>query len=307
MTKIAFIFPGQGSQAVGMGKACYDGSAKAKALFAEANEALGEDLAKLCFEGPAAKLMLTENTQPAILTVSIALYKALDRTPDLAAGHSLGEYSALVAAGVLKFCDAVRLVRLRGRFMQEAVPAGHGVMYAVVGHNHEELHSAIAEYGDNQVDVANYNSPKQVVISGATAQVTAVVKALKSLRSLKLPVSAPFHSRLMHPAAERLRHELELVHFSEPQFPIVRNIDAVLVTTAAQARDGLIRQVASPVRWTDTILSMTTSQQINRFLEVGPGKVLTGLIGQINPQTERQNLQSLEDIEAVSGWLSPNS
>lgn len=292
---IAFLFPGQGSQAVGMGKGFYDASAAVRAFFAEASDILGFDLARLCFEGPEAELQLTANTQPAILTVSVATAHMLAErgiTPRLAAGHSLGEYSALVVAGALPFGDAVRVVRKRGEFMQEAVPLGTGAMAAILGLDLptvEEICREVARpTGDRPgaaqvVSVANINSATQIVIAGHKAAVERAV-ALAGERSsgkgVLLPVSAPFHSALMQPAAERLAKELERVVASPPKFPVIRNVDAGLTTTAGDVTPFLIRQVASPVRWTDCVRRMV-SEGAAVFLEVGSGRVLTGLLKRI--------------------------
>jgi [acyl-carrier-protein] S-malonyltransferase len=284
---IAFMFPGQGSQSVGMGRGFYDASAAAKAVFAEANETLGFDLTRLIFEGPEAELELTANTQPAVLTVSVAAAAvAAERglRPMLAAGHSLGEYSALVVAGALSFGDAVRLVRRRGEFMQEAVPVGTGAMAALMG-----LPLAIAEKvcqeatQDQVVDVANINAPLQIVIAGHRAAVERAV-ALAAERggrkSVLLPVSAPFHSALMAPAAERLARELAPIVVRDPRLPIVRNVDAGVTRAAAEVKPALLRQVASPVRWTDCV-GRLAEEGATAFVEVGPGHVLTALLKRI--------------------------
>src|SRR5512145_3344922 len=252
------MFPGQGSQAVGMGRAFYEASPAAKAVFDEANEVLGFDLARLCFEGPEQELALTANTQPAVLTVSVAgaaVCAERGVRPALAAGHSLGEYSALVVAEALAFRDAVRIVRRRGEFMQAAVPVGVGAMAAIMGLELPAVEAVCAEAGQGQVvDVANVNSPQQIVIAGHRAAVERAV-ALASGRggrkSVMLPVSAPFHCRLMAPAAERLAGELQGLAISDPQIPVARNVDGGLTRTAAEVTPALLGQVASPVRWTD--------------------------------------------------------
>ncbi len=284
---IAFLFPGQGSQAVGMGRAFYEASAAAKAVFQEADEALGEDLTRLIFEGPEADLALTVNTQPAILTVSVAAAAAAAERglrPALAAGHSLGEYSALVVAGALAFGDAVRIVRRRGQFMQEAVPVGTGAMAAILGLDLGQVQAVCAEAADGEVvEVANINAPQQVVIAGHRAAVERAV-ALAARRggrkSVLLPVSAPFHCALMQPAAARLREVLDAVPVREPTIPVVRNVDAGLTRTAAEVKPALVAQVSSPVRWTEVVQRLH-AEGARVFVEVGPGRVLTGLLRRI--------------------------
>jgi [acyl-carrier-protein] S-malonyltransferase len=284
---IAFLFPGQGSQAVGMGKGFYQASPAAKAVFEEANDALGLDLARLAFEGPEADLALTANTQPAVLAVSVAAAAVCAErglTPHFTAGHSLGEYSALVVAGALTFRDAVRVVRQRGEFMQAAVPVGVGAMAAIMGLELPAVEAVCAEAGQGQVvDVANVNSPQQIVIAGHRAAVERAV-ALASGRggrkSVMLPVSAPFHCRLMAPAAERLAGELQGVAISDPRIPVARNVDGGLTRTAAEVTPALLRQVASPVRWTDCVQRLAR-EGATTFVEVGPGRVLTGLLKRI--------------------------
>jgi [acyl-carrier-protein] S-malonyltransferase len=283
----AFLFPGQGSQAVGMGKGFYQASPAAKAVFEEANDALGLDLARLAFEGPEADLALTANTQPAVLAVSVAAAAVCAErglTPQFAAGHSLGEYSALVVAGALTFRDAVRVVRQRGEFMQAAVPVGVGAMAAIMGLELPAVEAVCAEAGQGQVvDVANVNSPQQIVIAGHRAAVERAV-ALASGRggrkSVMLPVSAPFHCRLMAPAAERLAGELQGLAISDPRIPVARNVDGRLTRTAAEVTPALLGQVASPVRWTDCVQRLAR-EGATTFVEVGPGRVLTGLLKRI--------------------------
>lgn len=313
--KIAFLFPGQGSQAVGMGKGFYEVSAAVRALFAEASEALGLDLARLCFDGPEADLGLTANTQPAILTVSVAAAHVLAErkvTPQLAAGHSLGEYSALVVGGALSFRDAVRVVRKRGAFMQEAVPLGTGAMAAILGLNLQTVEAICQEVArpgrdgsPGVVSVANINSATQIVIAGHKAAVERAV-ALSAERggskSVFLPVSAPFHSPLMQPAAERLAEELERVAVSPPRFPVVRNVDAGLTTTAEEVIPFLIRQVASPVRWADCVRRMV-SEGAAVFLEVGPGRVLTGLLKRIGDGVRGYAVEDLASLEKTLAAL----
>ena len=281
---LAFLFPGQGSQEVGMGRALAERSPGAAAVWAEADAALGFPLSTLCFEGPAADLALTANTQPAVLTTSVAAAAALAErgvTPALAAGHSLGEYSALVVAGALRFADAVRLVRRRGEFMQEAVPVGTGAMAALMGVELAAVEQLCAEAAQGEVvGVANINSPGQIVIAGHRAAVERAVEAAAARggrKSVLLPVSAPFHCALMKPAADRLAAELERVAVSDPRIPVVRNVDGGVTRTADEVKPFLVQQVASPVRWTDCVERLAR-EGATGFLEVGPGRVLTGLL-----------------------------
>jgi len=291
MSQLALLFPGQGSQFVGMGKALYEGSPAARAVFEEADAALALPLSRLCFEGPEEELQRTVNTQPAILTHSVAAFRDLEsRAPErmegavFAAGHSLGEYSAEVAAGAMSFADAVRLVRRRGLFMQEAVPAGLGAMAAIVGLPPEEVEAACREAAEGDVvSPANFNSPEQTVIAGhaaAVARASAACKARGARRAIPLAVSAPFHCALMAPARERLRPLLEEIRLVDPKIPVVTNVDARAESEAGRLRDALRRQVDAPVRWVETV-RLLAREGVDRALEIGPGKVLSGLVRRI--------------------------
>jgi len=288
---VAFQFPGQGSQSVGMGRAFYDTSAAAKAVFEEADDALGFPLRRLIFEGPESELTLTANTQPAVLTASVAAAAACAEQglrPSIAAGHSLGEYSALVVAGALAFADAVRIVRRRGEFMQEAVPVGVGAMAAILGLGLDVVEGVCAEAaqgpaGREVVDVANINSPGQIVVAGhrtAVERAVAIAASRGGRKSVVLPVSAPFHCALMQPAAERLGAELDGVRVNDPSIPVVRNVDGGVTRSAAEVTSALLAQVASPVRWTACVQRLA-AEGGHVFVEVGPGRVLTALLKRI--------------------------
>ena len=294
---IAFLFPGQGSQAVGMGKDLADKYPLARRTFDEADEALGIKLSQLCFEGPEDQLRLTENTQPAILAVSVAAWRVFDErgvTPIFLAGHSLGEYSAHVAAGTVTFADAVRAVRNRGKYMQEAVPVGTGSMAAILGLAPDAVAAVCADAAQGEVcEPANINSPEQIVISGHTTAVERAVKLADergAKRAKILPVSAPFHCSLMKPAQERLATDLQNLQFSAPKVPVVCNADAAPVDDAAQARDALVRQVTGSVRWSES-MQWLVARGVQTFVEIGPGKVLCGLMRQIDRSKKCLNLE----------------
>lgn len=307
MSKTAYIFPGQGSQSVGMGKDLFDNYGAAREVFDAADEALGFSLSDMCFSGDEADLQLTANTQPAILTVSIAAYRAAIAEgfdePDLVAGHSLGEYSALVAAGVLDFEDAVRTVRKRGKYMQEAVPVGVGAMAAILGLGVAEIEAGCAEAAQGQVcSPANINSPSQVVIAGnseAIDRACEILKAKGAKRAIKLNVSAPFHCSLMMLAQERLAVDLAGLKYGDFDFPVVHNVDAEVNENSQSVADKLTRQVSSPVRWLQSVETMT-SAGVDKFIEIGPGKVLTGLVRQINREVAYANV---EDSGSLSNTL----
>ena len=307
---IAFLFPGQGSQYAGMGKELADNFQAARQVFEEADEALSFSISRLCFEGPEDELQLTENTQPAILSTSVAAFRVMLsdglRTPGFVAGHSLGEYSALVAAGAISLADAVRTVRARGRYMQEAVPVGTGAMAAVLGGERSAIEEACLEASKGQVcAVANINSPNQVVIAGNSQAVDRAIELLQGVakRVVKLNVSAPFHSALMKPAQDRLAFDLEKVAFTEPDASVVTNVDARIVTVPGELRDALERQVSSPVRWSES-MTLLLQQGVTTFVEVGPGKVLSGLMRQINRDANCLNVEDLASLDAARARLN---
>ena len=306
---IAFLFPGQGSQAVGMGKDLAEKYPIAHQTFEEADAALGIALSQLCFDGPEDRLRLTENTQPAILTVSVAAWRVLNESgikPTLAAGHSLGEYSAHVAAGTISFADALRAVRNRGRYMQEAVPVGTGSMAAILGMSPENVSAVCSDAAQGEVcQPANINSPEQIVISGHAAAVERAVKLAVergAKRAKILPVSAPFHSALMMPAQERLAVELQQLPFSNPQFHVVCNVDAVPVQAPDAARDALIRQVTGSVRWVES-MQWLIAQGVQTFIEIGPGKVLCGLMRQIDRSKKCLNVEDESSLKKTLEFL----
>jgi [acyl-carrier-protein] S-malonyltransferase len=306
---IAFLFPGQGSQKVGMGRALADAFPEARAVFDEADAALGEPMSRLCFEGPEDQLTLTENTQPAILTMSIAAYRVLAARgiqPSFVAGHSLGEYSANVAAGTITFADAVRIVRRRGRYMQDAVPVGQGAMAAVLGLDAERVRQACDEAAQEQiVSPANINGAGQVVIAGhadAVQRAGERAKALGAKRAIALPVSAPFHCALMKPAEERLAPELRALPAASPSVPVVANVDAAPKADAAAAIEALVRQVSSPVRW-EEVMQRLASEGVTTYVEVGPGTVLSGLARKIHKGATAYSFAAPDDLAAIEGAL----
>jgi len=305
LMKTAFVFPGQGSQFVGMGKSLAEKFAAARTIFQQADQALGFSLSELCFEGPAETLQLTQNMQPALLTVSVAAWQVLeeqDVRPDFVAGHSLGEYSALVAARSLAFADAVRLVRKRGQYMQEAVPVGTGAMAALLRMPMEKLDAVLSEACQGEVvTAANYNSPDQVVMAGHTGAVhraMELAKAAGARRAILLPVSAPFHCPLMEPAQQRLKADLDATEFRDLAVPLVNGWQAQVIHSGAEAREGLYQQVPNPVRWTEVIQKLA-SLGVHRFVEVGAGGVLTGLLRNIHAELEGSKFGVAEDLEKV--------
>jgi [acyl-carrier-protein] S-malonyltransferase len=281
-----------------MGRDLFENFAAAREVFRKADDALGFPLSQMCFEGGSEALQLTENTQPAILTVSVAAFEAIKEAgispPAIVAGHSLGEYSALVAAGTLSLTDAVRTVRSRGRYMQEAAPVGSGAMAAILGAELNIVQRACAEAAQGEVcSAANINSPGQIVIAGTASAVDramVIVKELGAKRAVRLNVSAPFHCALMMPAQERLAADLEQLEFRNPDIPLITNVDALEISEGAQARDALVRQVSAPVRWQESIEKLV-ARGIDTFIEVGPGKVLSGLIRQINRGVRSLNVE----------------
>ncbi len=306
MAKWAFLFPGQGSQYVGMGKDILDNFTLACQTFEEADEAIHFHLTKLCLEGPESDLKLTENTQPALLTLSIAIMRVLEAetgiAPSLLAGHSLGEYSSLVTAGAFTFSDAVTVVRLRGRFMQEAVPVGQGAMAAILGLEREQVDNLCREYADGQVLApANYNCPGQIVISGhaeAVSRAAAKAKDIGARDVIMLAVSAPFHSPLMKKAAERLAESLESIPVYDLQVPVISNVEADYYPSKQKVRELLITQIDHPVRWQESMEKML-SEGVNQFLELGPGRVLGGLMKRIKREVYIQSVETTQQIKQI--------
>ncbi|HKZ77579.1 MAG TPA: ACP S-malonyltransferase [Pyrinomonadaceae bacterium] len=309
-SKIAYIFPGQGSQFIGMGKELAENFPAARQVFEEADAALDFPITRLCFAGTTEELELTENTQPAILTCSVAALRVMETEAfpkaDYVAGHSLGEYSALIAAGALSFGEAVRTVRNRGRYMQAAVPVGKGAMAAVMGLSLGDIEKVCVEASEGQICApANINTPNQVVIAGNTEAIDRATELLKDLgakRVIRLNVSAPFHCALMMPAQERLAGDLAKLKLADLTVPLVTNVDAVGISTASQARESLIRQVSSPVRWLESI-ELLIRQGVETFVEVGPGRVLSGLIRQISREVKCHNVGDSASLAAAGSAL----
>ena len=306
MKSIAFIFPGQGSQYVGMGKELYENFSVAKQIFEEADDALRQSISGLCFKGPEEALKLTENTQPAVLTTSIAALKVLQAEkgliPSFTAGHSLGEYSALVASEAITFSEAVKIVRLRGKFMQEAVPVGEGAMAAVLGMEREQVEKVCEEVSSGEVlTTANFNCPGQIVIAGHAKAVERAIERIKQegKKAVLLPVSAPFHSPLMKPAGERLEKALEEISVTDLKIPVVTNVEAEVNTLKDKVKGLLVSQVSSPVRWEESMRKMI-EKGIEQVLEIGPGKVLSGLMKRIDNRIETGNLEDLQTLKKIS-------
>ena len=307
---VAFLFPGQGSQAIGMGKELANMYPVAQQTFDEADEALSYKLSQLCFEGPEEKLRLTEITQPAILTASVAAWRVLESIglhPSYVAGHSLGEYSAQVCAGTLSFQDAVRTVRNRGKYMQEAVPVGQGAMAAILALPLDQIQSACDDATQGEVcQPANINSPDQVVISGSKGAVERAAELCKqkgAKRAVMLPVSAPFHCALMQPAQDRLAADLNALHIDDPEVPVMCNVDAALVKDAAASRDALIRQVTGAIQWEKSMRTLI-ALGVENFVEVGPGKVLSGLMRQIDRSKTCLSVENEESLQKVKNHFS---
>ncbi|MEH7382488.1 ACP S-malonyltransferase [Bacillus sp. JJ1533] len=306
MSMIAFVFPGQGSQIVGMGKELADSQEVVQDIFTRADKALGEELSSLIFNGPQETLTLTVNAQPSLLTTSIAIlekFKEANIVPGFVAGHSLGEYTALVAAGALSFEDAVRTVRKRGEFMEEAVPAGQGTMAAILGMSREDLQAVTDEisHAGHPVQLANINCPGQIVISGAAEgvkQACELAKEKGAKRAIPLEVSGPFHSSLMEPAAAKLRAVLDQIEINDANVPVIANVNAAEMTSAQQIKENLVKQLYSPVLWENSVQYML-DQGVDTFIEIGPGKVLSGLIKKVNRRVATYAISDIETLEAT--------
>jgi len=299
MKDYAFLFPGQGSQVIGMGKDLYEKTDLGKKIFKTADEVLDYKLSEICFNGPEEKLKLTHNTQPALLTVSYILFSLLGKTPQIAAGHSLGEYSAVLASGGLKFEDAVILVHKRGKYMQEAVPVGKGAMAAIIGTKISEIEEKIKTVS-GVVNLANWNSSSQIVISGEKDAVEEAVKLINAPKSVMLPVSAPFHSELMLPAQEKLSVDIDNTTFSDLKFPIINNVDSEIVSDKEKVKEGLKRQVTGAVLWHKSMINLLEEKKINNYLEIGTGRVLSGLIKRTSRElgidVKIENIQNFDDL-----------
>jgi [acyl-carrier-protein] S-malonyltransferase len=306
MKPTAFIFPGQGSQYVGMGKELFENFGVAKRVFEEADDTLHFSISSLCFKGPEDALKLTENTQPAILTTSVGALRVLETekgmTPQFTAGHSLGEYSALVASGAFSFPEAVKTVRLRGKFMQEAVPVGEGAMAAVLGMEREQIEELCEACSSGEVLApANFNCPGQIVIAGHAKAVERAIERIKQggKKAVLLPVSAPFHSPLMKPAGERLEKALEQVSVNDLKIPVVTNVEAEVNHSRERVKELLVAQVSSPVRWEESMRKMI-EKGVEQVLEIGPGKVLSGLLKRIDNRIETKHLEDLQTLNKIS-------
>jgi [acyl-carrier-protein] S-malonyltransferase len=306
MKATAFIFPGQGSQYVGMGKEFFENFREARDVFQEADDVLRLSISSLCFQGPEEALQLTENTQPAVLTTSIAALRVLQAekgvVPHLAAGHSLGEYSALVASGALTFADAVQIVRLRGRFMQEAVPGGEGAMAAILGMERGQVEKLCEEAAQGEVlTPANFNCPGQIVIAGHAKAIERAMERVKQegKKAVPLPVSAPFHSPLMKPAGERLEKVLEGISIQDLKIPVVTNVEADINQSKGRVKELLVTQVWSPVRWEESMQKIT-GDGIEQTFEIGPGKVLSSLMKRINSRIEIKNIEDIQTLKKIS-------
>ena len=306
MDKIAFLFPGQGSQYVGMGKDLYENFPEAREVFEEASDSLGFDIKKLCFEGPEEELNKTENAQPAILTVSYAAYKVLKKhfpiEPIAVAGHSLGEYTALVTSGAIKFFDAVKIVRARGKFMQDAVPLGLGTMSAILGLEREKVEETCEEASkESYVQPANYNCPGQIVISGYIKGIEIANKIARkkgAYKTVKLAVSAPFHSKLMEPAARRLAEKFDYVKVGDFKYPVISNVDAEPNYTKENIKELLIRQVSSAVKWEDSMKKLI-KMGVNRVIEIGPSRILCGLMRKIDRKVKVYNIENSKNLKNI--------